>query len=154
MQRQPKHPNQPILTRLLVFRSVVVGIMLTAAAFGLFEWELAEGEPIAKARTAALNVFVLGEAFYLLNCRSLTHSMSKIGVLSNPMIWAGITLMMLAQAAITYLPSMNRLFQTLPLGLSEWGLAGLSGLVIYLSVGFEKGLRRLLKKPRKTRAAF
>jgi cation-transporting P-type ATPase F len=62
--------------------------------------------------------------------------------------------MLLAQAAITYLPSMNRLFQTMPLGLSEWGLAGLSGLVIYLSVGFEKGLRRLLKKPRKTRAAF
>ena len=152
MQRQPKHPDQPILTRLLVFRSVVVSLILTAAAFGLFEWELAEGEPIAKARTAAMNVFVIGQAFYLLNCRSLTHSMFKIGVFSNPTIWAGITLMLLAQAAITYLPSMNRLFHTMPLGLSEWGLSALSGLVIYLSVGFEKMLRRLLKKPRKSRA--
>ena len=149
MQRQPKHPDQPILTRLLVFRSVVVSIILTAAAFGLFEWELAEGEPIAKARTAAMNVFVIGQAFYLLNCRSLTHSMFKIGVFSNPTIWAGITLMLLAQAAITYLPSMNRLFHTMPLGLSEWGLSALCGLVIYLSVGFEKMLRRLLKKPQK-----
>jgi magnesium-transporting ATPase (P-type) len=152
MQRQPKHPDQPILTRLLVFRSVVVGIILTAAAFWLFEWELAEGEPIPKARTAALNVFVIGQAFYLLNCRSLTYSMFKIGVFSNSTIWAGITLMLLAQAAITYLPSMNRLFHTMPLGLSEWGLSALCGLVIYLSVGFEKMLRRLLKKPRKSRA--
>ena len=152
MQRQPKHPDQPILTRLLVFRSVVVSLILTAAAFGLFEWELAEGEPIAKARTAAMNVFVIGQAFYLLNCRSLTHSMFKIGVFSNPTIWAGITLMLLAQAAMTYLPSMNRLFHTMPLGLSEWGLSALCGLVIYLSVGFEKMLRRLLKKPRKSRA--
>ncbi|MFM2007184.1 MAG: hypothetical protein RLZZ09_2839 [Pseudomonadota bacterium] len=152
MQRSPRHPDQPILTRLLVFRSAVVGIMLTAAAFWLFEWELAEGEPIAKARTAAVNVFAIGQAFYLLNCRSLTHSQFKIGIFSNPMIWAGITMMLLAQTAITYLPSMNRLFHTMPLGLSEWGLAALSGFVIYTTVGLEKGLRRLLGKPRNPRA--
>jgi magnesium-transporting ATPase (P-type) len=68
------------------------------------------------------------------------------------MIWAGITMMLLAQTAITYLPSMNRLFHTMPLGLSEWGLAALSGFVIYFSVGLEKGLRRLLGKPRNPRA--
>ena len=144
MNRHPRHPDQPILTRQLLFRTVVVGVMLTAAAFGLFEWEMAQGENIAKARTAAVNAFAVGESFYLLNCRSLTHSMFRVGVFSNPWIWAGITAMMLAQAALIYMPAMNWLFHTSPIGLEEWLLAIGGGLVIYLIVGTEKMIRRWL----------
>ena len=144
MRRSPRHPDQPILTRHLVFRSAVVGIMLTAAAFGQFEWELTEGEPIATARTAAVNAFAIGQSFYLMNCRSLTHSMFKVGLFSNPWIWAGITTMMLAQAVIIYVPSLNQLFHTMPLGLTEWGLSMACGLLIYLTVGFEKWVSRKL----------
>jgi len=151
MQRSPRHPDQPILTRQLVFRSVVVGVMLTAAAFWQFEWELAEGEPIARARTAAVNLFAIGEAFYLLNCRSLTHSMFKVGLFGNPWIWAGITTMMLAQAVIIYVPSLNPIFHTMPLGLTEWGLSGACGMLIYLTVGFEKWIRRKLASHRDLR---
>jgi len=144
MNRQPRHPDQPILTRQLLFRTVVVGVMLTAAAFGLYEWEMGQGESIAKARTAAVNAFAVGESFYLLNCRSLSHSMLRVGMFSNPWIWAGITAMMLAQAALIYLPAMNWLFHTVPIGLDEWLLAIGSGLVIYLVVGMEKMIRRWL----------
>ncbi len=121
---------------------MVVGILLAAAAFGLFEWELAHGEAIAKARTAAVNAFAVGQAFYLFNCRSLTHSMFRLGVFSNLWVWGGIISMMLAQAAIIYLPTMNWLFHTLPLGLDEWLLAAACGFVIYLVIGVEKFLRR------------
>jgi len=144
MNRQPRHPDQPILTRQLLFRTVVVGVMLTAAAFGLYEWEMGQGESIAKARTAAVNAFAVGESFYLLNCRSLSHSMLRVGMFSNPWIWAGITAMMLAQAALIYLPAMNWLFHTSPIGTEEWLLAISSGLMIYLIVGLEKIIRRWL----------
>ena len=144
MHRRPRHPDQPILTRQLLFRTLLVGVMLTAAAFGLFEWEMAQGENIAKARTAAVNAFAVGESFYLLNCRSLTHSMFRMGVFSNPWVWAGITAMMLAQVALIYLPAMNWLFHTAPIGLDEWLLAIGSGLVIYLIVGMEKMIRHWL----------
>jgi magnesium-transporting ATPase (P-type) len=144
MHRRPRHPDQPILTRQLLFRTLLVGVMLTAAAFGFFEWEMAQGENIAKARTAAVNAFAVGESFYLLNCRSLTHSMFRMGVFSNPWVWAGITAMMLAQVALIYLPAMNWLFHTAPIGLDEWLLAIGSGLLIYLVVGMEKMIRRWL----------
>ena len=144
MRRGPRDPDQPILTRQLVFRSAVVGAMLTASAFGQFEWELAEGESIATARTAAVNAFAIGQSFYLLNCRSLTHSLFKVGLISNLWVWVGIASMMLAQAVIIYVPSLNRLFHTMPLGLTEWGLSGACGMLIYLTVGFEKWIRRKL----------
>jgi magnesium-transporting ATPase (P-type) len=144
MQRRPRHPDQPILTGLLLFRSLLVGILLTTAAFGLFEWESWQGETEETARTAAVNVFAVGQSFYLLNCRSLTHSMFRLGMSSNLWVWWGITAMMLAQAALIYLPAMNWLFHTVPLGLDEWLLAIGSGLVIYLIVGIEKMIRRWL----------
>jgi len=81
--------------------------------------ELAEGEPIAKARTAAINVFAIGQAFYLLNCRLLTHSCS--GSASFPTHdLGGYHMMLLGQAAITYLPSMNRPLSHHAVGPAEW----------------------------------
>jgi magnesium-transporting ATPase (P-type) len=141
MQRPPRPPEQPILTGQLVFRTVLVGLMLAACAFALFEWELSHGEPIEKARTAAVNVFAIGQAFYLLNCRSLTHSMFKLGLFSNPWVWAGIAAMMAAQAAFIYAPTMNWLFHTAPIGRDEWLLTLAGGTVVYLVIGMEKFIR-------------
>ena len=138
MQRLPRNPDQPILTFSLVFRTFLVGLLLTAGAFGLFEWELMHGETLEKARTAAVNMFVVGQAFYLLNCRSLTRSMFKIGLFSNRWLWAGLLAMGLSQAAFNYLPVMNWLFHSAPIGRDEWILTGLAGTVIYAMVGIEK----------------
>jgi len=149
MQRPPRHPEQPIMTGQLVFRTVLVGVLLSAGAFGLFEWELLHEESVDKARTAAVNFFAVGQAFYLLNCRSLTHSMFKLGLFSNPWIWLGIAAMMLSQAALIYLPAMNWLFHTAPIGHDEWLFTLGGGLVIYLAIGTEKLIRQcLLSKPR------
>ena len=62
----------------MVLRTVLVGLMLTVAAFSYFEWEIARGHSIETARTAALNMFALGEAFYLFNCRSLNGSVWSV----------------------------------------------------------------------------
>ena len=63
MTRRPRDPQSPILTRPLVVRILLVGLLLLAESFGLFEWELSHGESDAAARTAAVNVFVFGELF-------------------------------------------------------------------------------------------
>ena len=38
MQRPPRSPETPILTGVLIRRIVLVGALLLAGAFGLFEW--------------------------------------------------------------------------------------------------------------------
>ncbi len=141
MGRPPRPPEQPILTGLLVFRTVLVGLMLAAGSFGLFEWELSHEDSVEKARTAAVNSFVIGQAFYLLNCRSLTHSMFTLGLFSNPWVWLGILAMVLAQAAFIYTPTMNWLFHSAPIGRDEWLLTLAGGTVVYLVIGVEKFIR-------------
>jgi magnesium-transporting ATPase (P-type) len=141
MDRRPRAPGSAILDAVLIQRILLVGMMLLIGSFGLFEWTLRQGGSVEQARTVAVNVFAVGQAFYLLNCRSLRWSMFRIGVFSNPWVWAGIAAMALVQLAFTYLPIMNRLFQTAPISLVDWlAILGV-GLVIYAVMGMEKRLR-------------
>jgi cation-transporting ATPase F len=141
MTRPPREADTPILTRPLIFRILLVGLLLLIGAFGLFEWELADGEPAAKARTSAVNVFVFGELFYLFNCRSLRYSMLRLGVFSNPWVVLGVGAMILLQMMFTYTPFMNAAFGSAPLGFVEWVMILATGLLIYAVVGVEKRVR-------------
>jgi len=141
MLRPPRDPKTPILTRYLLWRIILVGGMLTAAGFGLFEWELHRGASEAQARTVAVNVFVVAEIFYLLNCRSLTKSMFQLGLFSNPWLFVGVSLMVLLQILYTYLPAMNWMFHGAPIPLDAWGYILATGLAVYLVIGFEKWVR-------------
>jgi magnesium-transporting ATPase (P-type) len=142
MLRKPRAPEQPILTRHLAMRIFLVGILLLAGAFGLFEWELSHSGNLAAARTVAVNVFVFGELFYLFNCRSLRYSMFHIGVFSNLWVIFGVAAMTVLQMLFTYWPPMQRLFGSSAIGGGEWLLILSSAMAIYAVIGIEKWLLR------------
>ncbi|MEO6423514.1 MAG: HAD-IC family P-type ATPase, partial [Candidatus Nitrotoga sp.] len=142
MERPPRRPETPILTRELGIRIGLVSLMLLVGAFGMFEWSLLHGQSLETARTGAVNMFVFGEIFYLFNCRSLRYSMFKLGVFSNLWLIVGVTAMIALQMLLTYSPTMNRLFGTAPIGIAEWAWILTGGFIIYNVVGCEKWLRR------------
>jgi cation-transporting P-type ATPase F len=142
MSRPPRDPRTPILTGVLIWRLFIVGLLLLIGAFGLFEWELMTGAAVAQARTVAVNVFVLVELFYLFNCRSLTQSMFCPGFFSNPLLFGGVALMLVLQMMFTYLPSMNLMFHSAPIGLEAWGRILAVSVIASLVVEVEKWLRR------------
>jgi ATPase, P-type (transporting), HAD superfamily, subfamily IC len=120
MRRPPRDPDRPLLTGALMVRVLLVAVLMIAGAWWLFEWELRGGAGLAEARTAAVNLFVMVELCYLFNCRSLTLPAWRVGLLSNRWLLAGVGLQILAQLAITYLPVMNRVFQTAPIDAAAW----------------------------------
>jgi magnesium-transporting ATPase (P-type) len=142
MSRHPRDRHSPLLTRPLVIRILLVGLLLLAGSFGLFEWQLYNGESESAARTATVNVLVFGELFYLFNCRSLNYSMFTLGVFSNRWLLFGVIAMVILQLLFTYLPVMQRVFGTEDLGGTTWLLIMAVGVVIYSVVGIEKWLQR------------
>lgn len=142
MQRPPHQPNTPILDSVMLWRIALVSSLLCIAAFGLYELELLWGASQTEARTVAVAMFVVGEAFYLFNCRSLQQSVFKVGMFSNMWIWFGIGLMAALQLMFTYLPVMNQWFQTAPISFEAWLRILACGLLISVIVGFEKHWRR------------
>jgi len=142
MLRPPRQPQAPILTRELLWRIALVGGLILIGAFGLFEWELQSGANLAAARTVAVNAVVTIVSFYLLNCRSLTQSIFRIGVLSNPWVIGSILLMALLQLLFTYMPFMNTLLSSAPISLESWGRILIMGVLSFAVVEIEKWVRR------------
>ncbi|WP_442506269.1 cation-transporting P-type ATPase [Novipirellula sp. SH528] len=142
MTRPPRDPRAPLLTGELIGRIILVSLVMLVGAFGSFEWAIGRGYSEVVARTVSVNVFVMVELFYLFNCRSLTKSMFAIGVFSNRWIGLGVATMLVLQLAFTYVPIMNRIFHSAPIGWDAWWRILLTGLATYMIVGFEKWLRR------------
>lgn len=141
MVRPPRDPKMPILTRVLMWRLFIVGLLMLGGAFGLFEWALRRGATVEEARTVAVNVFVAVEMFYLFNCRSLTHSVFHLGFFSNPMLFGGVTIMAILQLMFTYVPAMNLMFHSAPVSFGAWGLILAVSAMASLVVGIEKWIR-------------
>lgn len=144
MQRPPRDPKMPIMTGDLIARTVVVGVLLALGVFGLFFYERNRGLSIEEARTAAVGVLVMGELFYLFNCRSLSRSMFALGVFSNRWLIFGVLTMIGLQMVFTYTPAMNRFFHSAPISLGAWARIFFSSLFIYIIMEIEKLIRRQL----------
>jgi len=138
MVRPPRTPNEPILTPLLIGRIVLVSFAMVAGAFTLFLWERANGTPLPEARTVVVNVIVMVEVFYLLNCRSLTRPFFSLGLFSNPWVPAGIAAMLFFQGLFTYAPFMHRLFHSAPIDGAAWlRIIGI-GMIVFVVIEIKK----------------
>jgi cation-transporting P-type ATPase F len=142
MDRPPRDPNQPILTFPLFMRTGFVSLLLLVGAFALFLWELRhERASLAEARTAVVNAIVMVEAFYLLNCRSLSRSIFALGIFSNLWVILGIGLIIAVQLLFTYAPVMNRLFHSAPIPGESWLRIVVVAGIAFVAVEMEKWIR-------------
>ncbi|MBL9170291.1 MAG: cation-transporting P-type ATPase [Verrucomicrobiales bacterium] len=142
MERPPRRPERPLLTYPLIMRTGLVSLIMLAGAFWLFYWELKmEGETLAEARTAVINVIVLVEIAYLFSCRSLNHSVFTIGLFTNRWAIGGALAMLSAQLLFTYAPVMNRLFHTAPISAESWLRIILVAVAAFAAVELEKWIR-------------
>ena len=142
MDRPPRRPAQPLLTRELMARVVLVSALLLGGSFAAFEWALGSGMSVAEARTVAVNLFVAGELFYLLNCRSLERSILHVGAFGNRWVIGGIGVTIALQLLFTYSPQMNSLFDSAPIGWDAWARILGFGIALWAIVGAEKWVRR------------
>lgn len=141
MSRPPRKPNSSILSQNLVKRLMFVSVLLLFGSFGVFQWLHAYvGTSLAEAQTAASNIFVFGEIAYLFNCRSLVRSCFSLGWFTNMAAIYGALTMAVLQLAFTYIPIMNKIFHTAPLGPDIWAFIVLYAIAIFVIVEIEKYL--------------
>ncbi|MCX7718375.1 MAG: cation-transporting P-type ATPase [Candidatus Sumerlaeaceae bacterium] len=150
MARPPRRPNAPILSKFVVLRTVMVGILMTVGGVGMFLYEyytelqrgIVVDLALREAQTIAVTTIMFFQTFYLLNCRSLRDSILKIGLFSNPTIYLGIGVLMLLQIAFVHLPLMNTLFDSAPLSLEAWIKSAAVGALVLPVISLEKWLRQ------------
>ena len=139
MREPPRDPGEPLLTRFMLWRIVFVTVLLVAGSFGLYLWEIERGMSLEVARTAAVNALVMGEIFYLFNCRRLTAPVvGWSGFIGNRAVLVAIGVLVVLQGLFTYLPLLQALFATAALDASTWVRVFLFGILVYGVVEIEK----------------
>ena len=143
MARPPRPRREPILTGVLVWQIVFTSILMAGGAFGVFFWAQGQGLPVETARTMVVNAIVVMEVAYLFSIRFVHGtSLTWRGVLGTPAVLAGLSAIILAQLAFTWLPWLQQAFQTTALGVTESALVLACGVALLLAVEAEKWLRR------------
>jgi magnesium-transporting ATPase (P-type) len=143
MQRPPRPPAEPLMSGYLAWRVVFVSLLFCAGTLGLFLWQLEHGDSLEAARTAAVNAIVAGEITYLFSSRYLqASSFNWRGLTGNRFALLASAILILLQLAFTYVPGMQRLFDTAALDSGAWVLIALFGVAVFLVVEAEKALWR------------
>ena len=149
MRRHPRNPGEVILSRFLLWRISFVSVLAVSGTFGLFLWERDQGASIETARTIAVNMLVVFEAFYVLNARSFYGLvLSREGFFGNPFVPLAIGLVLGMQGLFTYTEVMQTLFHTTGINVLAWARIVGIGAMIFLLVEFEKYVFRTILKLR------
>jgi magnesium-transporting ATPase (P-type) len=146
MRRPPRDPHEPLLSGFLVWRIVLVSALLVAACFGLFGWALARSGSLEVARTAAVNLLVAGEMFYLFSTRRIHASaLSREGLLGSRSALLAVGSLAAMQLLFTYAAPMNRWFGTAGLDGAAWAAVLGAAAAIFAAVEAEKALARRVR---------
>ncbi len=134
MRRRPRPTNEPVVTKqgayLMLFQGTLIAIC-SLLAFALVLY--LEREGITRARTAAFAVLACSQLFHSFNCRSNTESIFKIGLFTNKQLVLAAIVSFLLQMAAVYVPVMQTIFKTEPLGAVDWFLVvGISSLPLWI----------------------
>jgi len=119
MRRAPVPRDDPLLGGGALVRVALMAASTVVVTFGWFVWRLGEGVPIDAVRSETFTVLVICQWFNVLNCQSATRSALNLGLLRNPWLLGGLALSVVLQAAVIYAESLNALFHTVPIPISE-----------------------------------
>ncbi|ANZ57774.1 haloacid dehalogenase [Fructilactobacillus lindneri] len=132
MDRPPRKRDAHLLNKGILLKSFcyygLIGSLVSAAAYFFVNWQygwpsvsLAHGGYVyAAATTMTLAAIVFCQVATVLNCRTETTSLFKIGIFSNHRIMWGIVFEICLLTFLIYVPFVHGLFGTAPINLLDW----------------------------------
>jgi Ca2+-transporting ATPase len=122
MSRPPRDPSESILSARRQGEIVWQGLVMTAAALSLYYFVAPDipGTTPLQARTMLFTGLVLTQLLHAFDFRSTTGTVWHHRSFANGWLIASLVGSMSLQAAIIYVPSLSRLFQTAPLTGIQW----------------------------------
>jgi Ca2+-transporting ATPase len=145
VERPPRDPREGVMSRLLIERTILVGLLISVGVVYKFVHALDGGASLERARTVAVTTMVFFQFFQAWNSRSETKSIFQISPLSNPLIVYGLMASFLAQLASIYVPALQWVFKTESLTAIEWMKIAAMSFTVIVVVELDKWIRRIRK---------
>jgi Ca2+-transporting ATPase len=140
MRRPPRPPNESIFARGMWQHIVWVGLLIGGISLLTQAWAIRSGS--AHWQSMVFTVLTLAQLGHVLAVRSERESTFAIGMFSNRPLLAVVAGTVLLQMATLYVPALNAVFHTEPLGAGELAACLLTASSVFWCVEVEKWLVR------------
>ena len=138
MKQKPRPRSQTIFTAPVLRYLTGAGIWTALVTLGVFLWAINSGKDFLEAQSMCFVTLVLIEFFNAFNCRSLEHSLFKVGPFTNKWLLLAIGWECVMLGLVIYLPVLQGPFHTFALTLTDWVIAILSASTIFIAAEIYK----------------
>lgn len=140
MRRPPHRPDESIFARGLGRHVLWVGMLMGCLSItvGYSYWQSHK----TSWQTVLFTTLTLAQMAHVLAIRSERVSLFRIGLFSNKPLLAAVSLTILLQFALIYLPPLQTIFRTVPLSVFDLAITFGVAAVIFAAVEFEKWASR------------
>ncbi|MBZ0155994.1 MAG: HAD-IC family P-type ATPase [Alphaproteobacteria bacterium] len=146
IERPPRNPREGIMSRVLIERTALVGLIISAGVVYNFMDALEGGDSLERARTMAVTTMVFFQFFQAWNSRSEYLSIFTVNPLSNLFLFYSMIAAFFAQLAVIYVPALQFIFRTEPISPGEWLEILAVALTVIVAVEADKWLRKRSRK--------
>lgn len=154
MDKPPRSQKERLLNKNVVFKGFLwYGMLESIVAMGAYlfvnfmhGWPnvpfASSGFVYRQATTMTLASIVFCQIGMVLNCRTERQSVFEVGLFSNKRVVQGIVFEILLISLIIYVPFLQEVFQTAPIGIKEWALLIILPPVILFIEEIRKAISR------------
>ncbi len=143
MARPPRDPQSSILSARRLGNVAAYGTTMAVGTLGILAWGVSSGD-IPHALTLAFTTFVLFQVFNAFNARSERVSAFGQGFFANRPLWLSLFSVIVLQVFAVHWAPAREIFGTVPLALSDWGIATAIASSVLLLDETRKLIQRLL----------
>ena len=131
LKQPPRDPAVGLIYPGLFIRIVVMALLIGLGTFLIFRWA-SPIMPVEEARSMAFCAMVAFEWFMAFSARSDEHTVFRLGFFRNKVLIGSISLAILLQLAVIYLPVLQTAFKTYPLSWVDWGIILSASIGLFL----------------------
>ena len=124
MQRPPETGD--ILTKNTLLQILFLGLVMAIGTIAAFSWKIYSGADTKNAMTVAFTLFVVYQLLNAFNGRANSEKSSKF-------LYLGIIISFLLQLLILYIPQLQIIFRTTPIGIMDWIVIALVASTILIA---------------------
>ena len=141
MERKPRRPDRPILTRGLMIWLIAIGLVMGTGTLGVASW--AEQERTAAiAHTMGLVTFSLFCLFFSITTRDERRTVFSLDTFSDRTFNLATVASVLTLILATVLGPLQKLLETTSLDVQQWLICGGVALSIIVVSEIRKAIRR------------
>ncbi len=146
MLEKPREKNEPIINKEMKILIFIIGLITDLGLFLLYIGLLKFKFNLSHIRTMIFTALSIDSLLYIFSVRNMHKTLFKSHPLKNKWLIPAVLAGFLTQLIVIYLPSLQKLFYTIPLSISEWGIILILSLLKITGIEITKHFFIIKKK--------